>query len=394
MKTLIAALVALILAADAVAQTTRAGEIEQQQAGKAKELGAEGPSEAEQIVRRVLMSPLLNGGDGAYPWFGSVYGGTGFAAGGGYLRRLSRGASLNAVAAMSINASKLVEARFTAPELWHGSLRIDMLGRWIDANELTFYGFGPGSSSEDDADYDFQPAEARIDAVVKPHRVARLGAGYSRVGIRSNWDLPNDADDEIIVRPDAPGIGTSLDYNVVRGIAAIDWRTSPGYSTRGGYYGVTLERHHATGGLPYSFTSTEVEAVQLVPLVREQFVFALRGLATFTNADDNHAVPVMLAPFLGSGSTLRGFSNRRFTDRNRALLSGEYRWRPSRYLDMALFLDAGQVAANRRDLRVSEFETSYGIGARFHGPNFNALRIELARGREGMRLIVGGSQAF
>ena len=72
----------------------------------------------------------------------------------------------------------------------------------------------------------------------------------------------------------------------------------------------------------------------------------------------------MLAPFLGSGSTLRGFANRRFTDRNRMLLTGEYRWRPSRYLDMALFMDAGQVAADRRRLRSEANSMSPGASAR------------------------------
>ena len=134
--------------------------------------------------------------------------------------------------------------------------------------------------------------------------------------------------------------------------------------------------------------------MQQVPLVREQFVLAARGLVTLTTADPNHVVPVMMAPYLGSGSALRGFANRRFTDRNRVLLSGEYRWRPSRYLDMALFLDAGQVAPDRHAFDIDEFDTAWGIGARFHGPNFNALRVEVARGREGIRLIFAGSQPF
>ena len=44
---------------------------------------------------------------------------------------------------------------------------------------------------------------------------------------------------------------------------------------------------------------------------------------------------------------------------------------------MALFLDAGQVAANRRDFELAEFDIAWGIGARFHGPHFNALRLEV-----------------
>ena len=50
-------------------------------------------------------------------------------------------------------------------------------------------------------------------------------------------------------------------------------------------------------------------------------------------------------PSLGSGSTLRGYSSWRFRDRHAVLLSGEWRWIPSRLaLDMALFYDAGMVA--------------------------------------------------
>ena len=48
--------------------------------------------------------------------------------------------------------------------------------------------------------------------------------------------------------------------------------------------------------------------MQQVPLVREQFVLAGRALMTLTDADAGHDVPVMLSPFLGSGSTLRGIS--------------------------------------------------------------------------------------
>lgn len=256
-------LLSLLLSAPAAAQSTRAGTIAEQQVEKARKLGTEGPSEAELVVRRVLISPLLNGGDGVYPWFGSVFGG-----------------------------------------------------------------------------------------------------------------------------------GDDLRYNVTRGGVAIDWRTAPGYSTRGGFYRATWERHNETNSHPHSFDLQEFEIVQLVPLVREQFVLAARGLVTLTSTEPGSSVPVMLSPYLGSGSTLRGFSTRRFTDRNRVLLTGEYRWRPSRDLDLAVFMDAGQVAADRTQFHARDFETNWGLGARFHGPTFTALRVEVVRGREGMGLIIAGGQIF
>jgi outer membrane translocation and assembly module TamA len=192
----------------------------------------------------------------------------------------------------------------------------------------------------------------------------------------------------------APGIGLDLQYHVTRADVTFDWRSSPGYSTRGGLYRATWERHQETHDRPFSFDSQEYEVRQLVPLVREQFVLAARGLMTLTSTDAGQQVPFMLAPFLGSGSTLRAFPTRRFTDRSRVLLTGEYRWRPSRYLDMALFVDSGQVAADMQQFRFRDFETNWGIGARFHGPLFTALRVEYARGREGRNLIFAGSQVF
>jgi len=387
-------LLLLLVASPSAAQSTRQEAIAEAQAEKAKRVGTEGPNPAERVIVRVMNSPLFSGEGGAYPWFGSVYGGSGFSAGAGYLRRLPRGASANAVAGISMNSSHLLEGRFTAPELWRGALRLDGVARYLSAKEVDFYGFGADSTGDEDIEYDFRPVEVGLDATVQPLRWFYAGAGYTRLGIRSNLDEPNDPDDEPAPEMAAPGIGEPLDYNVLRATAAIDWRTGPGYSTRGGLYRVSLSRHDESAQRRYSFNTTEWEVVQLAPLVREQFVLAFRGLATFTSPDAGHAVPVMLSPFLGNGSTLRSFANHRFTDRHRVLLTGEYRWRPSRYLDMAVFLDAGQVAAERRAFRLAAFETSWGLGARFHGPTFNALRVEVARGREGMRLILGGAQAF
>jgi hypothetical protein len=381
-------LVFVCLGPTALAQSTRAEAIAEQQAEKAKQLGVEGPSRGEQIIRRVLLSPLLSGGEGLYPWFGSVFSGTGMALGAGFLKNFENAARLNVQSGFSLNNSIMLRGEATAPELWRGMLRIDGSAQWLDARGVSFYGSGPGSVRTARQRYDYNPLEVSAHATVFPIRFVSLAGGYSFVDIDTTRDLQLFSADEM------PGIDRNLTFHVARATVAFDWRPSPGYTTRGGYYRATVERHQEQDGLPYSFNTREFEVVQLLPLVREQFVFAARGLMTLASPDSGDEVPVMLAPFLGSGSTLRSFVNRRFSDRNRVLVSGEYRWRPSRYLDMALFVDAGQVARDRRDFDVSAFETAYGIGARFHGPNFNALRIELARGREGMRLIFAGSQAF
>ncbi len=385
---LTAFLLALLVSVPSFAQATREGAIAEQQAEKAKRLAEEGPSDAELVIRRILISPLLSGGDGIYPWFGSVFGGSGMAVGAGYLKRLQKAASFNVMGGISLNNSVLFETKLAAPGLWRGRLRVDASGSWLNARGVSFYGLGPASDKSSRLRYDYQPTDLTFNAAFKPAKWLSFSSGYSFVNIETASEARGTLSDA------GPGLGDDLRYNVTRGGVAIDWRSSPGYSTRGGFYRATWERHNETNSNPNSFDLQEFEVVQLVPLVREQFVLAARGLVTLTSTEPGASVPVMLSPYLGSGSTLRGFATRRFTDRNRVLLTGEYRWRPSRYIDMALFLDAGQVASDRKQFQTRDFETSWGLGARFHGPLFTALRVEVARGREGMGLIVAGSQIF
>ena len=67
---------------------------------------------------------------------------------------------------------------------------------------------------------------------------------------------------------------------------------------------------------------------------------------------------------------------------------------PVEFLDMALFVDAGTVAADHRDLDLSGLATSVGLGARIHTARSTFMRIEVARSREGIRLIMGTGAVF
>lgn len=389
MKTLARLMIVLLaLAAPAAAQPTRVDAIAEAQAEKARALGVEGPSEAERIIRRVLLSPLLDGGDGVYPWFGTVYGGTGLGAGMGFLKRLENASYLNVHSGLSLNRSLVMRGTFAAPELWRGMLQIDGSAQWLYARDLSFYGLGQDSDRRRRQRYDYTPTELGVNVTMKPRRFVFLTGSYVFSDIDTELGTPR------VTRDPVAGFDRELNYHTARGTVAFDWRPAPAYSTRGGFYRASFQRSLEANDQPFSFDSQEFEVVQLVPLVREQFVLAGRALMTLTQADAGHTVPEIMAPYLGSGSTLRGYANRRFTDRNRLLLTGEYRWRPSRYVDMALFMDAGQVAPTRDAFDLDRFDVAWGIGARFHGPTFNALRVEIARGREGIRMIFSGSQPF
>ena len=76
------------------------------------------------------------------------------------------------------------------------------------------------------------------------------------------------------------------------------------------------------------------------------------------------------------------------------LLTGEYRWIPSQIIDMAIFVDAGKVTRVRSDLDFKGLKTAYGVGLRFHGPHFTAIRLDVARSKEGVRIHFTGGIGF
>jgi outer membrane protein assembly factor BamA len=127
---------------------------------------------------------------------------------------------------------------------------------------------------------------------------------------------------------------------------------------------------------------------------RENWIIALRALATTTSTSAGQDVPFFLLPDLGGSHTMRGYQAWRFRDRNRLMFSGEYRWTAGSFVDMALFMDAGKVAPRLADLDLHGLEKTYGIGVSLHTPVSTVTRIELARTREGNSLVFSFSPSF
>jgi len=167
-----------------------------------------------------------------------------------------------------------------------------------------------------------------------------------------------------------------------------------GYTRRGGLYRVEWSDHRQTNAGPYTFGRVDAEVQRFIPILRERWVVALRALASSTTTAAGQDVPDFLLPDLGGSHTLRGYSAWRFRDRNRLLLSGEYRWTAGPFVDMALFLDAGKVAARASDLDLSGLKKVYGIGFSIHTLTSTVTRIELARTPEGNSLGFSFSPSF
>jgi hypothetical protein len=265
---------------------------------------------------------------------------------------------------------------------------------WRDATQVDYHGLGIDSPADAPGAYRLQQGFLGAEVHSRPRRYVRLAAGVTLEDFElkePSGDLT--AVDDVFSPATAPGVGVDPKYVHTTLSAGFDWRPAVDYARRGGFYELALHRYADRDDV-YTFSRLDAEVVQHLPILRENWVVSLRGrLQSTTNGSDQ--VPYFLLPSLGSGSTLRGYSSWRFRDRHAVLTSAEFRWIPSRLmLDMALFYDAGMVAPELDRLTTGGFVSNYGIGVRFHGPARTPLRIEIARGQEGTRLVFAASAAF
>ncbi len=223
MATVIHALIVVFAClSPAAAQSTRVETIAEEQAEKAKALGAEGPSEAERIIRRVLLSPLLNGGEGVYPWFGSVYRGTGMAVGVGFLTALpERGVLQSPVRHLDqqLDAGARRRSRRRSCGAAGCSSRPAPSGSTRAACRSTASArILPATTANGSTT---RPRTLAPAATIRPIRFVALTGGYTFMNFDTHRDAPR------FSGVDAPGMDEELNYHVTRGTVAFDWRPSP-----------------------------------------------------------------------------------------------------------------------------------------------------------------------
>jgi ATP:ADP antiporter, AAA family len=362
----------LAVATPAAAQETREMLLAAEKAEKATRLHEYEPTKAE---RRILMAEnLFIAERRVYPFIGSAFAGGGLAVGPGYRARFADSGTFNAYAAWSARHYKVADAQLRLPDVANRRITIQANGRWLDAPKVAFYGVG-NASERNRRDFAYRAATIGASARLQAARFVAAGAGMDILAIEATDASPT--------------------YRRSRLFAEFDWRTSPSYTRRGGLYRVDWTHYRdTTSGDRNSFRRVDAEIDQFVPLLRDNWVIALRAAASSTDTHAGNSVPYFLMPDLGGSHTLRGYPTWRFRDRNRLILSGEYRWTAGPFVDMALFVDAGKVAERFEDLDLQGLKKSYGIGLTLHALNKTVTRIELARTREGMGLSMSFSPSF
>ncbi|HKW00171.1 MAG TPA: BamA/TamA family outer membrane protein [Vicinamibacterales bacterium] len=368
--------------------------IEQQQAAKAQALTPAELGKAERYVTDVA-EILLSGQLHWHPFWQSAYSGGGFTMGAGYMRYISPFNTIDVRGSITPSGYKRLEAQLLAPGLFKDRGTLSVLGGWREATQVGFYGFGMDTSVDNRANYSFQQPYLSGLLEVFPARNAFLVRGGIEL---TQWkQQPGSGDapsvEQVYTPSTLPGLGTDPVYAHTLATIGVDSRPARGYARRGGFYGVTVhdfsDPDHAQG-----FNQIDYEAIQHFPILRESWVISLHGLAQTTFDKGGQQIPFFMMPSIGGGSDLRAYSSWRLRDRNSLVLQAEVRVIANRFLDMALFMDAGKVAARRTDLDLNGLMHDVGLGFRLHGRIATPLRIEFTHGREGFGLVLAASEVF
>lgn len=392
-------LVALLLAVPAagLAQpaTSRAAVIAAQKAEKARALRPPDAGVLEKVLNQVQeevgAAPV-----GFYPYFGGVYSGSWMALGAGYRYPVGDTGVIDVEGAYSLRGYWRVQERVRLPRFGADRGSLQLRHTTLDAPKVKFYGIGAGSLPADEVQFGFRRTELAAELRVATTDRLTVGAdlGYDDWNTRDGGSGAPSIETRF-TEATTPGLGRDLAFVKLRGFVDFDWRDGANYTRRGGYARAAVTRFQARDDAPHDFTRVDLAASQHIPLYRENWVLAFRGLFSGTSAGEGQSVPYFLLPMLGESSDeLRGYSTFRFRDRHRLLLTGEYRWMPSHYLDLALFLDAGTVAPELGGLDLGTMKTAWGVSARMHTPTDTLLHATVGRSREGWRIIVGAGQVF
>jgi hypothetical protein len=346
------------------------------------------------IDKRVDMRGGAEPKDGFYPELGNMVTGAGWISiGPGYRDHLFNGAAAFDVStAMSWRGYKMAQGRFELPRLAGNHLTVGSQVLWQDLTQVTWFGVGSDSLQDTRSEYRVKNLDVVGYAIVRPFASFSIGtrAGWLRRPTlgepAGHFKRGNPSAQDIF--PDDPALALDEQPNYLHteifGVA--DTRDHSGYPSEGYLYRGSWARYSDRDAGRFSFQRVELEGAHFLPVVRGRWILALHGWSVLSDTAEGQTIPLYLMPSLGGGSTLRSFVDYRFHDRH--LLSGnvESRWRLMTHVDVAAFLDAGNVAVRVRDLDFAK--RSVGVGIRLHTDSSTLLRFDVAHGDEGWRFLV------
>ena len=345
-------------------------------------------------ARDTQLLERLNGDvEGWYPRIGGITRGSGFAGGPG-IRSTIPGSSilLDVSGAVSIRGYKAFDARARWLEAAGKRIQLWTEFRYEDFTEEDFFGTGMTTTAATRTSYAFDSTDVRVRMTVTPWSWVRFTAltGFMQPDVGTGTDDQFPSTETMFTDIQAAGLLEQPDFLHTTLGAEIDYRDLKGNTASGGLYRVSYSEWDDVTLGRYDFRRVDAHLVQFVPLVpSKRHVISGRVGASYVNNAVGDRVPFYFLPYVGGMDTIRSFREFRFKDENAMWLSAEYRWRPKRFLSVAAFADAGEVAEDWQDLDLHGMRTGYGVGVGLHQGSETIIRMDFgAGGGEGWQFFL------
>jgi hypothetical protein len=272
-----------------------------------------------------------------------------------------------------------------------GRAFINAYAKYERSPKMEFYGIGASTSPADRTGYLLSNTLFDVDSGFRFTRQLNGGLTLGYGGVHTGPVTRDDGVPSIETKFDtttAPGLFDDTKFLFWGGFAGFDTRDHPRGPTRGGFYGIRLQRFYNPDGGLYSHRLLEVNGQQFFPYFNATKVIALVVKARFAWAGDHDGVvPFYLLPSLGGSYDLRGFAYYRFHDNNSFVAAIEHRWYVFSALEMALFADTGTTVPTKGHITHDDLNYSGGLGVRVRVSGSIVLRTDFAKSIEGWRVI-------
>jgi outer membrane protein assembly factor BamA len=375
---------------------TRSEELQLAREEKAQHLEAPKRSFVEkglyEVKERRIVERFQAGFHGFHPLIGGIAKGSGFGFGAAY----DITDKLKASAQVSMKGYQKYEVAFATPRFLSDRLFAEVRTTYRSSPEEAFYGLGNDTREETRTHYGLKERSVAGLAGIRLWKNVKAGvhAGVVDVTADRGRSSRSPSIGELFELASLPAFDSQLTYLRTGAFVDIDTRDEPGNPRDGGRYLAKWNSFRDRSVGLHDFGQVDAEVQRYIPFFHQRRVIALRAKTTLTRHADDQTIPFYMLPTLGGSEDLRGFADFRFRDRHMVVVNAEYRFEAFSGLDVALFADAGQVAAQVSDFRIRDMNTAAGFGFRFNTEKKVIYRVDVGFSREGASVYMKFGNVF